>query len=215
MLAPGKRLVVSAGLVCVLSLGATGCWVHDETPSAKEDTSSSKDTSKKSTEKEKPKREKRDILSYTNEFFGFKAVLPEGYKRSDDAPQNNGETVVLCAKNDAGDTLYIVGRDMSVTSEIDDADKWARAYAKSFEESAKEKGETIKDLDVSEGTLAGTPCVVIESESENAQGKPVFRDYFFFVAKDQGALQGLHIGCIAGSQEALQKLEDSFVALKG
>lgn len=74
--------------------------------------------------------------------------------------------------------------------------------------------QKISKCEVTEGTFAGVPCTIIESESEHEDGYKSYRDYFFMVADTDEGPMGLYIGVMAPSEEALNIVESYFYSME-
>ena len=104
----------------------------------------------------------------------------------------------------------------------DPIDEWARTYAARATDGLEGDGATVTRARIGRATLGGAPCTIVEIEFLPAgvaarpdQGEATalaHRDIFFFDGRDDRSRLGLVVDCLAWSQEALDALEDSFVA---
>ena len=120
---------------------------------------------------------------------------------------------------DPGDARDAADADQAVADPIDE---WARTYAAWAIAGLEDEGAAIRRAEIGRATLGGAPCTIVEVEFEPAggsepesggQGRGVaYRDLFFFDGRGEGSQLGLAVDCLAWSKEALDTLENSFVA---
>lgn len=154
---------------------------------------------------------------------GVAGVADAGTSVADDAGAGDAEAIedVGDAARDAnGETDQIASDDGQTVA--DAIDEWATTYGRRAIAELEGYGATVTRAEIGRATLAGAPCTIVEIEFEPQAGTahepsgegpaPAHRDIFFFDGERGGSRVALVVDCLAWSQEALDELENSFVA---
>lgn len=212
--------LVVASLAGVLALGSLGCSASStvETSTSVTDsegntttttTSATADENGVSTSTDTTTTDLLDRAAYTNEYFGFAYVLPEGFETTDHDAISDYATIELYAENEDGDSVLLAGVPSVADNEgAEDVESWAAAYKTVLTEAMVDNGEEGIEVDVDTATIGEVlPCACVRSTSE-LDGEEVYRDYYFIMTDDG---DGLRVDLTANDEFVMDELRDGLV----